>query len=225
MMNSTNNNDSDDFGANPFRTSDVFYDASDAQQQQQQQSFQPNTPQMQQLQPQDPFQPQAAAAPSPIMTMNQSFPPPSGPMDGGMNMGQQQPFQQQQQQQQPAGLMSPQPQMRSPPQQLQQPPHQPTSWWGSILLCLNLDTYKIYFDIDADDIVTRIRAVFLHFYKPEHFRNNVVGPLKTGDLKGPDLYGPFWISMTMIFILGVSTVQYRVMTARSFGMTSSSSSF
>lgn len=71
-------------------------------------------------------------------------------------------------------------------------------------MCLNLDTYKMYFDIDADDVVSRIRAVFLHFYKPEHFRNNVVGPIKTGDLKGPDLYGPFWITMTLIFILGVS---------------------
>jgi hypothetical protein len=50
----------------------------------------------------------------------------------------------------------------------------------------------MYFDIDADDIVARVRAVFINFYKPEHFRNNVIGgPVKTDGHKGPDLYGPF----------------------------------
>jgi hypothetical protein len=205
MMNSTPDG-GDDFGANPFRSGDVFYDVDDSRQQQQQQqqqqpptqqSFQPN-PLLNQ--PHDPFQPQSS--PSPMMTTNQSFPPPSGPMDNMMNMGSSQ-------HQQNAGLMAPQQQLRSPSQQMQQTaqqqqPHQPTSWWGSILMCLNLETYKMYFDIDADDIVSRIRAVFMHFYKPEHFRNNIVGPIKTAELKGPDLYGPFWITMTMIFILGVS---------------------
>ena len=64
----------------------------------------------------------------------------------------------------------------------------------------------MYFDIDADDIVKRVRGVILHFYKPEHFRNNVMGPTKTNELKGPDLYGPFWITMSLIFFIGVSDV-------------------
>eukprot|EP00536_Pseudo-nitzschia_multiseries_P016015 jgi/Psemu1/247244/estExt_Genewise1.C_10000017 len=72
------------------------------------------------------------------------------------------------------------------------------------MACLTFDSYKQYFDIDADDIVTRVRGVFLHFYKPEHFRNNVMGPMKTNELKGPDLYGPFWITMTLIFFIGVT---------------------
>lgn len=72
------------------------------------------------------------------------------------------------------------------------------------MMCLSLDSYKAYFDIDADDIVSRIRGVLLHFHKPEHFRNNVVGPMKTADLKGPDLYGPFWITMTLIFFIGAT---------------------
>jgi hypothetical protein len=199
------NDGDDEFGGNPFRSQDIFFDSSGPlDQQQQQPSFQQNDP----FQPNDPFQTQQQHQPhqqqppppppqQPIMNMNMNpnFPPASGPMDN-MNRPQQQ-YQPQPPlpQQQPAGLMYP---------QQQQPPQQPRSWWGSLLLCLNLDTYKMYFDIDADDIVSRIRAVLLHFYKPEHFRNNVLGVIKTNELKGPDLYGPFWITMTMIFFLGVS---------------------
>jgi hypothetical protein len=186
MMNSTNDNN-DEFSANPFRSGDVFYDASDAQQassslfgQQQQQSLN------------NPFQTQ------PSMMTEPTFLPPSGTMNNMNNNMMNAPPPPQQQpsslQQQPAGLMSP------PPQQQEQP----TTWWGNLIMCLSLDSYKMYFDIDADDIVSRIRGVFLHFFKPEHFRNNVVGATKTEALKGPDLYGPFWITMTMIFFLGVS---------------------
>ena len=71
------------------------------------------------------------------------------------------------------------------------------------MMCLSLDTYRGYFDIDADDIVTRIKSVCLDFYKPEHFRNNVLGQKMNG-MKGPDLYGPFWITMTLVFFIGVS---------------------
>ncbi|KAG7361817.1 Yip1 domain containing protein [Nitzschia inconspicua] len=198
MMNSsTNDNIGDDFGANPFRSVDVFYDESDAQNQHQQSQQQQ---QQQQQQPTNSFS-------YPMMTTNNNSNNgmmPSGPMDNmNMNMNMASPLQFQQQ---PAGLMAPSPQLQPMAQQQQQQQQQQptTSWWGNILMCLNLDSYKMYFDIDADDIVTRIRAVILHFYKPEHFRNNVVGPVKTAELKGPDLYGPFWITMTLIFILGVT---------------------
>ncbi|KAG7355483.1 hypothetical protein IV203_000169 [Nitzschia inconspicua] len=217
MMNSTNDNNGEDFGANPFRSVDVFYDESDAQNQQQSQHQQQ---QQQQSSIPDPFQQQQQQSLSqptnsfsyPMMTTNNNNNSngmmPSGPMDNinmnnnmNMNMASTQQFQQQQ----PAGLMAPPPQLQPMAQQQHQhQQQQPTSWWGNILMCLNLDSYKMYFDIDADDIVTRIRAVILHFYKPEHFRNNVVGPVKTAELKGPDLYGPFWITMTLIFILGVT---------------------
>jgi len=103
----------------------------------------------------------------------------------------------------PAGLMAPQ--QQQPGQQQQQPARRgPLSWWGSCMDCLTLDSYKVYFDIDADDIVKRVRGVLVSFYKPEHFRNNIVGATKTEELKGPDLYGPFWITMTLIFFIGVS---------------------
>jgi len=120
-------------------------------------------------------------------------------------------FKQQLQQQQlppvnpnmPAGLMAPLPQQQQPPQDMAAQ-EAPTSWWGKCMMCFTVDAYKVYFDIDADDIVKRIRGVFLHFYKPEYFRNNVMGAMKTDELKGPDLYGPFWITMTLIFFIGVT---------------------
>lgn len=80
-------------------------------------------------------------------------------------------------------------------------------------MLIDLNTYKAYFDVDAEDIVARIRAVCLDFYKPEHFRNNVLGAQQTNGLKGPDLYGPFWVTMTLIFLVGVCI---RVMVIVSF---------
>jgi hypothetical protein len=192
MMNST----TDDFGDNPFRSSgggneDLFYDANlqanplGGNQQQlppPQQQQQPIS-----FQQQPPMQQQQQQsdpfAPQPEMTSN--FPPPSGPMKAQMPP----------QQQQPQG-------------QMQQPPI-PTSRWGNCMACLTLDSYRAYFDIDAEDIFTRIKAVPLHFYKPEYFRNNVLGAQKTDTLKGPDLYGPFWITMTLIFFIGVSASSLR----------------
>ena len=210
-MNSANDA-SDEFGDNPFRSDgggsggglvDVFAPVPDPMQQQQQQQ------QQQQFQEESP----------PVWTQQQQQqqPPP-------MMQQQQQQFQPQQQQQQqflplppvnpnmPAGLMAPLPQQQQQPgglmmaQQAQQQPamEAPTSWWGKFVMCLTVDAYKVYFDIDADDIVKRIRGVFLHFYKPEYFRTNVMGAMKTGELKGPDLYGPFWITMSLIFFIGVS---------------------
>lgn len=183
MMNST----TDDFGENPFRSGggsndDIFYNGN---QQQQPSSgpagFQQPQPPMQQQQQ---HQPQANAfAPAPVMT-DSSFALPSGPMQS-MNSPQQG---QQGYQNQNAGQMNAQ---------------SSGSWWGNCMMCLNLETYKVYFDIDVEDIVTRVKAVMLDFYKPEHFRNNVLGTQKTDTLKGPDLYGPFWITMTLIFFVGV----------------------
>ena len=182
-MNST----TDEFGENPFRSDgggggnqDLFFDANPptfalgGNQQQAQQQQQPMG-----FQQQPPMQALQSdpffPEQQPQMTTN--FPPLNGPMQAQM----------------------------PPPQQVQvQVQDQPKSRWGSCMACLTLDSYKTYFDIDAEDIITRIKAVPLHFYKPEHFRNNVLGVQKTDSLKGPDLYGPFWITMTLIFFIGVS---------------------
>jgi hypothetical protein len=182
MMNSTNNDDP--FGDNPFRSpndgGDVFFDSAPAPAQEQPvQQFQ-QQPQFQQQQqqfppPQQSFQPQPEMFAQPPAQSN--FPPPSGAMD-----------------------------MMAPQQQAGQPQMQAVSrsYWGNCMAFLTLDSYRAYFDIDADDIVNRMRSVMLDFYKPEHFRNNVLGASST-DGKGPDLYGPFWITMTLIFFIGVST--------------------
>mmetsp|Transcript_75923 Transcript_75923/g.114336 ORF Transcript_75923/g.114336 Transcript_75923/m.114336 type:complete len:331 (+) Transcript_75923:85-1077(+) len=187
MMNSMANDDG--FDDNPFRSgtgggSDVFFDAAPQQtppQQQFQQQQQPQFQQQQQFQPQsDPFAPQPPVQNNfPQQPPVQSnFAPPSGPMD---NMAPQQ---------QPQLGMQPMPSR---------------SWWGNCMACLTLEAYKAYFDIEAEDILARMKGVVLHFYKPEYFRNNVIGAGTANGLKGPDLYGPFWITMTLIFFIGVTS--------------------
>jgi len=178
MMNST----VDEFGENPFRSSgggsgDLFFDEPQPTTTAAGNAFGGN------FQPQQPmsFQQQPMPptsdpfAPQPTMS---NFPPPSGPM-----------------------------QQMSPPRQntVQPQPAAPTTYWGNCMACLTLESYKIYFDIDAEDISTRVKAVMIDFYKPEHFRNNVLGTQKTDTFKGPDLYGPFWITMTLIFLIGVTS--------------------
>jgi hypothetical protein len=198
MMNSSL--DDDVFGDNPFRSDgggsgqpDLFAPGPPQQppMQQHQQQFQQPQPMMQQQQQQQ------FAQPPPIQQHQQFQPQQHQQIPAPVNPNL------------PAGLMAPQPmqQQQQPMQQQQQLPaaqQGPLSWWGSCMTCLTLDSYKVYFDVDADDIVKRIRGVLLHFYKPEHFRNNILGPMKTTELKGPDLYGPFWITMTLIFFIGVT---------------------
>jgi hypothetical protein len=181
MMNSSTNDDA--FGDNPFRSAndggEVFFDSTATPQPNQPvQQFQ-QQPQFQQQQQQFP-PPQQSFQPQPDM-FGQTQPPPMGPMD---NMAPQQ---------QQAGELQMQPVSRS--------------YWGNCMACLTLDSYRAYFDIDADDIVNRMKSSLLDFYKPEHFRMNVLGAQNT-DGKGPDLYGPFWITMTLIFFIGVSTYMH-----------------
>jgi hypothetical protein len=81
----------------------------------------------------------------------------------------------------------------------------PRSRWQACVACCNMATYQQYFDIDTVDISTRIKASVTSFYQPDHFRTQICGSLRTDELKGPDLYGPFWIIMTLVFLLAVRT--------------------
>jgi hypothetical protein len=198
MMNSTN---ADEFSDNPFRSSggnnnnnnnnntnnngggDLFATPNPPPQQFQQppQQFQqPPQQQQQQFQPQQQQQfQQQQPQPDPFNNVQPNM---SGPMDsGGLNQ------QSNHQMQFPNAPSS----------------EQSRSYWGSLLMCLSLDTYRGYFDIDADDVLLRMKAAIFECYKPEHFRNNVVGTTKTDSVKGPDLYGPFWITMTLVFFVAV----------------------
>jgi len=180
----------DEFGDNPFRSSpsggtgDVFFDATPS----------PTSP--------------MAQSPQNFQSPMQQQPPP-------LQHQQPPPLQQQQFQPQPDVFAQPAPQttfapgpMNNNAAQPQQPPVQ-RSWWGNLMLCISMDSYRAYFDIDVDDIVARIKSVCFDFYKPEHFRNNVLGLQKTDALKGPDLYGPFWITMTLIFFIAVSLLFFK----------------
>ena len=196
-----NSSADDDFSPNPFRSGgggDLFgapnpQTQQQPQQNQQQFNQQPQFQQQQfqsqqQQQQQQHFQSGGSDLFAPVQQQQQPPPPQNatafqapmtGPMDNHGAMQQQQ-------------------------QQQQQMQMQPRSWWGSCMMCLTLDAYRAYFDIDADDIVNRMKSAVLDCYKPDYFRNEVVGTHKTGTLKGPDLYGPFWITMTLIFFVAVS---------------------
>ena len=74
---------------------------------------------------------------------------------------------------------------------------------GTIQSCLSLDTYRTYFDVDTADIARRVVSAVKMCNVPDGFRNDVMG-VASSDGKGPDLYGPFWITATMVFFLAVS---------------------
>ena len=92
------------------------------------------------------------------------------------------------------------------------PQSTPTSWWGLCMACMRLETYKRYFDIDTEDIRIRMMAAMTHFHQPQYFRDQVVGPENPqlgiqasapSELKGPDLYGPVWITFVLILLVAV----------------------
>jgi len=67
----------------------------------------------------------------------------------------------------------------------------------------SFQSYAKYFDFDTIDIQNRITGSITFANRPNHFREQVLG----GDgNKGPDLYGPLWITMTLVFVVAVSTI-------------------
>lgn len=185
MMDSTAGDDGD-FPPNPFRSGGA------TQQQQAQPSLLPPTQEQEQQDffstPTPVMDPLSTTTPSP-MDMNNNM---QGSMNNNMNNN---------------GMMqgnmktmnkaAPREQQSS----MQAPP--PRSWWQSCKACCNMNTYAQYFDIDTIDIKTRILGSITHFYQPDYFRTNVVGSERTDSLKGPDLYGPFWVTMTLVFLVAV----------------------
>jgi hypothetical protein len=187
MMNSTAGDDGD-FPPNPFR-------ATTTQEQQQQQQQQTDF-----FSTQAPAQAQPAAFAQPPMQQQQ----------------QQQPVMQQQQQYAPQPVATPmystaQPAYTTPPPVPQGTmdnantgiPNAPQSRMAACMSCFRLETYLAYFDVDTVDIMDRLKYSILYFYKPDKFRGEVIGACRTESLKGPDLYGPLWITMTFVFLLGV----------------------
>ena len=237
-----NSNDEDDFAPNPFRsnTSDFLDVPAPAApmppQQQQQPMYSQSHIQMQQQQQQQ-MQQQMQPDPNSGMTGFLNYPPPQQP--------EQYP---QQQTPHPSTFLSGQmDKMGVPAANPSSNPQnqQVSSAFSWIMGCFRVDQATQLFDVDADDIASRLRASLTDFYKPNHFRLAVVGDaniqqaanngtvdpsqaasIPVADLKGPgaclrvipltiyslistvllaDLYGPFWISMTLIFALGVAS--------------------
>mmetsp|Transcript_19112 Transcript_19112/g.41102 ORF Transcript_19112/g.41102 Transcript_19112/m.41102 type:complete len:360 (+) Transcript_19112:92-1171(+) len=77
--------------------------------------------------------------------------------------------------------------------------------WRSCLACFRLESYFQYFDMETTDITARLKASLLQFHLPDQFRTAVVGDVATDTLKGPDLYGPVWVSFTLIFLVAVTS--------------------
>jgi hypothetical protein len=77
--------------------------------------------------------------------------------------------------------------------------------WGGCMNCLRLESYTQYFDVDTADVSARIKAAMTTFWKPDQFRTAILGEAGTDDYKGPDLYGPLWVCMTLIFIIAVTS--------------------
>jgi protein YIPF1/2 len=59
--------------------------------------------------------------------------------------------------------------------------------------CMSIRYYQPFFDIDTADITSRITQSVWYFQRQDNFLSNI------GDK--PDLYGPFWISTTLVFIV------------------------
>jgi hypothetical protein len=80
----------------------------------------------------------------------------------------------------------------------------PQSRWEACVSCFRMSTYTAYFDVDTNDIGDRLVGAVRLFYLPDKFRSEIVGACRTETLKGPDLYGPLWITMTLVFFVAVS---------------------
>ena len=80
----------------------------------------------------------------------------------------------------------------------------PTTRLQTCFACFRINTYRSYFDVDTIDIQNRVKNSLLMCFVPDKFRVQVVGVERNDTTKGPDLYGPLWITMTLIFFLAVS---------------------
>lgn len=205
MMN-FNNNDDDEFAPNPFRSGNQSNDFLGS----------PN-----------PSVPTTTAPATTPPTMNYNQPDPYSGMTGTIDMT---PQQQPQQLPQQKMTSSPDPSLwsgamdqraaavehyggagtNSNPMNGQAVQSTPFNFfsWKSWVACCRVDAYKQYFDVDTADVTDRLKASLFKFHEPDQFRTAIVGDSPTETLKGPDLYGPVWIVMTLVFVLAATSNIY-----------------
>lgn len=78
----------------------------------------------------------------------------------------------------------------------------PTTWYQKIISCFQISTLQQYFNVDTIEVKQRIISSILHANKADFFRDQV---LSNGEHRRPDLYGPVWITMTLVFFLAVTS--------------------
>lgn len=118
----------------------------------------------------------------------------SGPMDAPLP-------QQQQYEQRPNVRQAAPPQMTMGSSV---PPNRPAGFAGAVQSCLSLDTYRAYFDVDTSDVLKRLVGAVQMANVPDGFRNDLLGASGGSESRGPDLYGPFWLTTTLVFFLAVT---------------------
>lgn len=219
MMNSSYDSD-DGFGANPFRSdsgsSDLLGTPNVQQQPQQQQQRQysltspdpqsgmvgsfelpPPTPTFQQQQQQQAFGGMMSPQQQPMMSQQGQPPqqqyPLSGTMDQNVNKS-------------PAASSASSGMYQSTMDSTT-PGSTPIGWWRRCTSCFRLEGYQPYFDLDTVHVAQRIMCALTKFWQPDQFRTAVVGDTANPELglKGPDLYGPLWITMTLIFCIAATS--------------------
>jgi len=80
-------------------------------------------------------------------------------------------------------------------------PTESPSLWARCTACCRFSTYQAYFDVNTDDVLSRMKNSVLKFNTPGVFRDVFLD----GTSKIPDAYGPFWISATLVFVLAVTS--------------------
>ena len=72
-------------------------------------------------------------------------------------------------------------------------PEQPKTGFAALCSCFSVEFYQPYFDVDTMDVAKRMSRVF---YPPRTPNFSELTAEK------PDLYGPIWIGITLVFLLG-----------------------
>lgn len=75
------------------------------------------------------------------------------------------------------------------------------SWYNRFISCFQISSLASHFDVDTIDVKERIEGSILHCNKPFYFRQTILHR----DGRAPDLYGPVWICMTLVFLLAVTS--------------------
>lgn len=91
-----------------------------------------------------------------------------------------------------------------------------SSWFQKLTNCFTISSLEKHFNIDTMDFKHRIVSSIMDANKPNHFREQVLHSSSSPpngiphdgsfhqNTKQPDLYGPVWITMTLVFFLAVT---------------------